>query len=185
MNWKFTSLLSGAGVVATLLAAGTPNPFPSAARPMRPRGAMPVTTPASDIVQQAARLQLRFHQNGSYEEPTRDPFRFTRSERVLESPTYAPMAAAVGAPVESVPAVQQAPRVSLAGIATDLVGQVPERTAVISTPFGVALAKVGDDILTGQYRVSAIQEDAVELVATSDGTTLRLTLAIGRPQQAQ
>ena len=63
----------------------------------------------------------------------------------------------------------------LAGVATDQNGDETTRTAVLSTFSGVILARPGDEIL-GRFRVTAIEEEAVELVTISDGTMVRLTL---------
>ena len=49
------------------------------------------------------------------------------------------------------------------------------RTAILSSFSGVILARPGDDVL-GRYRVTAVEDEAVELVTLSDGTPVRLTL---------
>ena len=65
--------------------------------------------------------------------------------------------------------------IALSGIAQDTVDGQTVRTAIISTPDGIQLVKVGD-MVAGQYKVAAIGADAVELVTISDGATVRLGL---------
>jgi hypothetical protein len=55
-----------------------------------------------------------------------------------------------------------------------------ERTAILSSPSGVLLVHEGDPVL-GDYRVSRIEAEAVELVKT-DGSILRLTLSNPKSQ---
>jgi hypothetical protein len=66
--------------------------------------------------------------------------------------------------------------VTLVGMAADRAEQGGERTAILSSPDGVLLVRKGDDVL-GQYRVTAVDEEAVELTSSADGSTLRLSLA--------
>ena len=63
----------------------------------------------------------------------------------------------------------------LAGIAADQDGAEIVRTAILSTFSGVILARPGDEVL-GRFRVTAVEDEAVELVTLSDGTPIRLTL---------
>jgi hypothetical protein len=65
-------------------------------------------------------------------------------------------------------------------VAEDVVGDRVERTAILSSPGGVLLVREGDDV-AGQYRVSKIENEAVELVRLSDGSALRLSLSDPRP----
>jgi hypothetical protein len=131
------------------------------------------TTSASDIEELATRLQARLRRETSYARPARNPFRF--SEPV-------PVASAGPAPAPSdVPAqvatsfVPPPPTVTLVGMAEDRAEQGSERTAILSSPDGVLLVRKGDDVL-GQYRVTAVEEEAVELTSAADGSTLRLSL---------
>jgi hypothetical protein len=48
------------------------------------------------------------------------------------------------------------------------------RTAIFSTPSGVILAQVGEEVLG--YRLASIGEDAVELVNPADGVSRTLSL---------
>jgi hypothetical protein len=56
-----------------------------------------------------------------------------------------------------------------------MVGDQPQRTAILNTDAGVVLAREGDEV-AGQFRVAKIATDAVELVKISDGSLLRLAL---------
>jgi hypothetical protein len=63
----------------------------------------------------------------------------------------------------------------LSGIATNPEAGKIVRTAILSTPEGVVLAKEGDMVL-GQYRVDTISDDAVQLTHAVTGSPLRLVL---------
>ena len=171
MHWKSTAVVSGAGLLSMWFAASPPAPAPStAARSVEQMSAGAVAT-ASDIEQQAARLQARLRAETEYRQPSRNLFRF--DARVSERPV-----AAAPPPAASPAVLLPAPpplMISLPGIATDQAGDKTVRTAVLSSPSGVLLVHEGDDVL-GQFRVETIGEDAVELTRLSDGTTLRLTL---------
>jgi hypothetical protein len=123
-----------------------------------------VTT--SNIEREAERLQARLHSDGEYHAPSRNPFRFS-------APAVRPAPAI--RPIETPPIVLPPPRpaVRLDGIASDGVDGAPQRTAILNTGSDVVLAKEGDS--AGSYRVTKIEDDAVELEA-GDGAVLRLTL---------
>jgi hypothetical protein len=63
----------------------------------------------------------------------------------------------------------------LAGVAVDQNGDATVRTAILSTFSGVVLARPGDEVLD-RFRVTAVEEEAVDLVTLADGTPVRLTL---------
>ncbi len=90
-----------------------------------------------------------------------------------------PVAQAVQALPEApaAPAPEPAPAITLVGIAQDSPETGAARTAIISTPSQLFLAKEGDDVTSGsvRYRVRKISADAAELVA-ADQTILRLAL---------
>jgi hypothetical protein len=67
--------------------------------------------------------------------------------------------------------------VTLAGIATDRLEDRVERTAILSSVADVLLVRTGDEVL-GRYRVGLIEDESVELISLSDGSTLRLSLAV-------
>ena len=131
---------------------------------------------ATDIEQQAARLQLRLRSVREYAEPQRDPFRFAaRPQRVVrDEPAFVP-----ATPIEPVEPVPTGPRITVSGIAEEQVDGRVQRTAVLSSPMGVLLVREGEDVL-GYYRVSRIEAEAVEFVALGDGTSVRMTLGTAR-----
>ncbi|MBI3048693.1 MAG: hypothetical protein HYY76_10335 [Acidobacteria bacterium] len=170
MTWKSYAAVSGATVLAGWLASASPSNAPvQTEAPSRPQPA-PASGTASDIEQQAMRLQARLRAERGYTEPARDPFRF--------APRRAPMVVrerpVAEAPVEPIDTAPPAPVVSLSGIAEDRVDGRIERTAVLSSPQGVLLVREGDEIL-GYYRVARIENEAVELVPLGDGAPRRLT----------
>lgn len=173
MNWKSTALVSGATLVATWLASA-----PAVRQPVA-RVNAPVRQPAhsaeaaSDIVREADRLREKLSAAVAYREPGRNPFRFGQA---AHSHTAALPAPAEAAP-PAVPTAPQAPtlRITLSGIAEDTAGSQVVRTAVISSGEDLLLVKEGETV-AGQYRVSAIASDSVELTRTVDGVTIRLGL---------
>jgi hypothetical protein len=168
MTWKYYAAMSGAGVLAWL-AAAPPSAMPGRVTPAQPSEAVGVTAAASDIEQQASRLQARLRSEALYREPGRNLFRFAGRDRASQQAA----SAAVETPdVPTVPVAPPPPPLKLSGMAVD--GDV--RTAILSTPAGIVLARVGDEVV-GRYRLSVVEEDAVELITIADGTSFRLTLA--------
>ena len=168
MQWKMTAAMSGIGLVATWMAS-VPPPAPRV--PIAPA---PVATPAVIVVTpveaEAARLARGIAFEAQLGVSSRNPFRFGAA-------TSAPVAAGPAAGT-AVPLVASAPAsavaLALAGIATDVVEGVEVRTAILSGPAGVQLARVGDTV--AGYRVAAIGPDAVELDGPDAAAiTLRLT----------
>ena len=168
MTWKYYAAMSGAGVLAWL-AAAPPSTMPRSVTPEQPREAVGVTAAASDIEQQASRLQARLRSEALYREPGRNLFRFSNRREAAPSAVAAPVVLPA-APLE--PLAPAPPPMKLSGVATD----ADVRTAVFSTPGGVVLARAGDEVL-GRYRVSTIDETSVEIVTIADGVSFRLTLA--------
>ena len=168
MDWKSTAVISGVGILATWFFSmpGTPpsatGPAPSA-RP--PRAA----TSTIDIQQEAARLQMRMHQQPQYVEPSRNPFTF--GSRPARAPR--PVAAPSAQPATIVPPPAP-PRIALDGIATDTVGGQEQRTAILNTDAGVVLVREGDEV--AGYRVEKIGSDLVQLVRLSDASVLSIGL---------
>jgi hypothetical protein len=169
MTWKSYAAVSGATVLAGWLASAPPSNVPARSGPAQPRSTPRTPAAGSDIEEQAARLQTRMQQPTVYSEPSRNPFRFGAASPSLRS-DEAPIPRAPAAPAPLPPPV------SLSGIAEDQVEGRVERTAVLSSPAGVLLVREGDDVL-GEYRVAAIESDAVILVKVADGSTMRLSLS--------
>jgi hypothetical protein len=182
VSWKAYAVVSGgATVLAGWLASTPPSNAPESAVSARRPSAAPRDLPASDIEREAERLQVRVQREVEYAEPQRNPFRFGASRADVDRGGDIPAAAPPPAlPPIVLPPVAPPPPVSLSGIAEDQDGQRVERTAILSSPSGVLLVREGDAV-PGDYRVSRIEAEAVELVKT-DGSTLRLTLSKPRSQ---
>ena len=164
MTWKSYVLVSGAGVVATYLVS------PPMSRPDAPTLARPAASRmevASDIEEQAVRLQTRLRRQAPYQDPARNPFRF--SQRRTQRTAAFPEAAAAAAPVTA-PPVRQLPAIALVGIAED---ETAGRTAILKTSQGIVFVKMGDAV-GGEYTVRAIESGAIDLVGT-DGAVRRIT----------
>lgn len=161
MNWKSTTLVSGAGLLATWLASNPP------ANTMAPApAAAPVQASQPDIQREAERLQSKMRQAVEFTQPSRNPFRFGERAPVRSSaPAYTPPAVADVAPAP--PPVT----VRLSGVAIDAKDGRQEKTAILSTSEGLVFAKEGDAV--AGYRVGTISEDVVELVRP-DGSILSL-----------
>jgi len=176
MTWKAYAAVSGVTVLAGWLASSPPANAPattSSPAATRRRAQAPG---ASDIAEQAERLQVRLRAERNYTAPQRNLFRFE------EGGDVDPASVEPGVAFEREPAPELAPEapvpapptLSLSGIAEDQVNGEMSRTAVISAPTGVELVREGDEILG--YRVDRIESEAVELVRVADGTTRRITL---------
>jgi hypothetical protein len=186
MTWKSYAAVSGATVLAGWLASAQPSNAPAGAPspqtrsgsdPRVARGGQTRMTAANaptDIELQAMRLQARLRPGREYPQPMRDPFRFA-ARRTAAAPIEGDRIADASAPPAPANPPPPAPTVSLSGIAEDQVDGRPVRAAVLSTPVGVLIVREGDEIL-GFYRVARIEPDAVELVATGDGATRRISL---------
>jgi hypothetical protein len=162
MTWKGTAVVSGAGLLATWLAAAppagvAPAPAPRAATSSR----------ASDIEREADRLQVRVRSEVDYRAPSRNPFRF--GERPAAAPRVA--APASNTPTFYTPPEPEPVRLKFSGMAADTVDGREVRTAILSTPTGLIFAKDGDAV--DGFTVGTISEDAVEL-RKADGSVLQL-----------
>jgi hypothetical protein len=164
MTWKSTAFVSGAGLLATWLAA-TPTPTVAPAS----TSARPAATLANepDIQQEAAQLRSRVRAEVEYSAPSRNPFRFT--ERATPSRPIAQPPAVIAPALEAAPAPIA---IKLSGVAMDIVDGREQRTAILNTPAGLVFVHEGDEV-AGGYRVKTIADDGVELVK-SDGVLLQL-----------
>jgi len=171
MTWKLYALASGGGLLATFLV--------SLAAPSAPQQAGRTNVPqvvsesggSVDLSEQADRLRAGVAAATAYREPVRDAFRFGATARRA---TAQPVAPVVTAPPPVAPPVR--PPFSLAGMASTIEGGVTQRTAILTSLHGVLFVKEGDAV-DGGYRVVTIEEDAVTVEATSDGTRTTLRLA--------
>jgi hypothetical protein len=170
MTWKTTVVMSGAGLVATWLAAAPPT---EPAAPLA-SASVPTATVVSPIEREAARLARGLAYQARLGVSARNPFRFDSVDGpvgdgdVVVAPLEAPLA------VVEPSAAPATTRLSLVGIATNLVDGATERTAIVTGPTGVVLAGVGDSVGDG-YRVMSIEADAVDLVRDDNAQlTIRL-----------
>ena len=172
MTWKSYTAVSGATVLAGWLASSPPSNAPgtTAGSPAQAQRRPPAA--ATDIEQQAERLQSRMRTVREYAEPQRDPFRFAeRAQRAVRNePAFEP-----AAPIEPVELEPAGPRITVSGIAEEQMDGQVRRTAVLSSPMGVLLVREGEDVL-GYYRVSRIEAEAVEFVTIGDGSAVRMSL---------
>ena len=170
MTWKLYAVVSAGAFVATYLvsspvtekARATPAAAPASARQ---------SAAGSDIVELADKLQRRQRTAVNYRTPGRDPFRF--QPRAVRPPVVIAAPAVVEAPAPPPPL----PLLTLSGIATDMVGGQPQRSAVLSSPVGVAIVREGESV-AGLYTVVSIGDESVELESTADRS--RRTLRLGR-----
>jgi hypothetical protein len=171
MDWKLY-VFSGAGLLATYLAAKEPSRMPDRVPLAQPRDGTRATVLVSDIEQQALNLEARIRNESIYQEPARNPFRFGRGK-----PLAIPRDASAESAVEALPVEQGPPPLPMAliGVAIAQDAGADSRTAIFSTPSGVVLAREGDEIL-GRFRVVKVDESTVEFVTMSDGTLGSVTL---------
>ncbi len=169
MNWKSTAVISGVGVLATWVGLTPVVHSPVANNTSQPALQAPETTGAAvDIQQEAARLTVRLHQTAAFSEPSRNPFRFGQRPAPAARPSG-------GAPVQPAAVVPPpAPPITLDGIASDMVGDQEQRTAILKTESGVVLVREGEQV--AGYQVAKIGTDAVELLKLDDGSSLRIAL---------
>jgi hypothetical protein len=190
-NWKWKVTATGATALAGWLASEPIQPSGTTDRASTAvsRGATTAAQNArnavtvSDIERQASRLAaaapLAEAAGGPLPEvtgaaeapPARNLFRFQpRQSR--------PAARRVTAPIDPAPLAPAAPTpfpLRLTGIATDVVNGVPQRTAVVRSPFGLELAKEGEIAAPG-YRVVTVGESSIEVERVSDGVRQQLLL---------
>jgi hypothetical protein len=117
-------------------------------------------------------LSTRLASNPASAAPARNPFQFGLHPVARRAP-------AVTAPVAVPPPPVDVPApfpLHLSGIAVDTVDGVNTRTAVISGPAGVELAKDGEPAAPG-YRVVTVGESFADVERLSDGVREHLTLS--------
>src|SRR5215212_80333 len=145
MNWKSTAAVSGVTLLATWLGWTPAHQSAATVAPATTREVRRVD--AVDIQEQAARLQTRVRSELAYQDPKRNPFRFTA--RPILSP---PRARAIEAPVTPLPVARPVLPFTLSGMATaDVEGQ-SQRTAILTSASDVLFAKLGDRV--GSYTVT-------------------------------
>ncbi len=167
MTWKSYALVSGAGVISMWFAAALPSRMPSNVPPEQPPAASRAAIAASEIVEQADRLQERLRQESLYRAAGRNLFRFAPTP--VARPVTPVDVARPPLPLTEVPAGPPPLPMKLAGIAADQSDSGIVRTAILSTFSGVVLARPGDEVLD-RFRVTDVHEDAVDFVTIADGT---------------
>ncbi len=173
MTWRSYALVSGAGVLSMWFAGALPSRMPGSVTPTQPRDATAAATAASEIEEQANRLQARLQQETLYRESGRNLFRFAPKPVARPAPPVTAEPAPL--PLPEVPAAPSPLPMKLAGVAADETESGIVRTAILSTFSGVVLARAGDEVLD-RFRVAAVHDDAVELVTIADGTPVTLRL---------
>lgn len=175
MNWKSTVLVSGVGVVATWVASIAPPARQAGAPQERPAPTTGTADISDEIVREAERLSARLHPPVAFQEPSRNPFRFTGRARAAAPGTLTPAQPEMSdEPLAEIPETPTL-RVNLTGVIEDTMGGTVVRTAVLSTSGDVLLVKEGD-VVAGQYKVTAITATTVELTRESDGVVVRLAI---------
>src|SRR5258705_1388669 len=166
MDWKSTAVISGAGILATWFFSMPPTNEPASA--VAPAGRAPQSTLSTiDIEKEAARLQVRPPQEQHYTEPSRNPFRFGERREPARATTGV---AAPSPPVPIAPLPPPPPRITLDGVAADVVGGENQRTAVLNTDaVGVIAMECVQD--PGD-RVGENAADAVRCGTSLDGWAL-------------
>jgi hypothetical protein len=171
MDWKSTTLISGAGLLATWVFS-MPNATAPAASPSAAVQAPQATASAIDIQREAARLQVRLHPESLGSVTARNPFRFaSRPPREVTPVAASPDGASAAIAIPPAPQ----PQLSLDGVATEMVDGQEQRTAILHTDDGVVLAKEGD-LVSGQYRVMTVSPATAELTDVTSGSVVRLSL---------
>jgi hypothetical protein len=170
MTWKSTALVTGATTLAAWLAAPplAPTSPPQVAAGRGAPSSAPVT---SEIEREADRLAARTRPSTPLAGLERDPFQFG-----LRRSQASPARRAEFTPPPQVSTPQpEWPAVRLTGIATDMVADVPQRTAIFSGRNGVLLVREGETVLD-RYRVTRIDGEAVEITRLEDGLSRQISL---------
>jgi hypothetical protein len=178
MTLRRATLYIGGG---TLLVAwfSSAASVPLGRNPRRPSTANRDTSPRADalavsVQTQARRLAQRLATAPAPQQPTRNPFAFGALP-VVRRATPVRMAAPEPEPAPLAAAIVE-PALVLVGLAERRTGDSVVRSAVISTDGqDLIMAEVGT-VLLGQYTVTSIGNDAVELNETSTGRSRRLSL---------
>ncbi len=170
MTWKSTVFVSGAGLLATWLASvPSLSTTPTLTTPRaEPRN---ISAPvSSEIADEADRLERRSRSDDTYRTSSRNLFRFGPA-RPSSHTSRTPAVPAVADVMPAAPVVS----IRLSGVAMDRVGEREVRTAILSTPTGVVLAREGEEIAPG-WTVSTIDAESVGLTRP-DGSMLTLPLS--------
>lgn len=170
---RAAAYIGGATLLVAWLAsaAGVQRSAPVPPAGVRSREAVQIEALASDVQSQAARLRTRLAAAPAAAPSDRNPFSFGAADARTVGRS-APAAVVPMAP----PDVPAPLPLELVGLAEQMVDGALTRTAMIGAP-GEQLFMVAEgQEVAGQYRVSAVGADAVELVDVTTGATRRLGL---------
>jgi hypothetical protein len=168
MTWKAYALVSSAGMIATYFVSVPSRPV----EPPAPRIKAAQVQATTDIQELSLRLGAKVRAAAAFGAPARNPFRFGVRQPVRRQVAAAP--AAVLQPAALISVVAPVPPVSLLGIAADDVDGMVQRTAIVKTSQGVLLVRTGDAV-GADYKVSKVEDEAVELTSTADGAVRRIS----------
>lgn len=127
---------------------------------------------AVELATEAERLGARLSVVSSPRPMMRNPFLF--ASRVPKAVSSGP----VGTLPSSAPgpAAAAAPRISLLGVAEDVPGSSPVRTAIVSLAGELLLVKEGESIGAGRYRLTHVGADAIEIEDIVESRVIRIAL---------
>lgn len=126
---------------------------------------------AVELATEAERLGARLSVVSSPRPMMRNPFLF--ASRVPKAVPSGP----VGTLPSSGPGpAAAAPRISLLGVAEDVPGSSPVRTAIVSLAGELLLVKEGESIGAGRYRLTHVGADAIEIEDIVESRTIRIAL---------
>ena len=163
---RMAARIAGGGLLVAWLAAAASVPLPQA--PAAPAPAPVPDREFAAIEIQTRELRSRVESPSRPNPSSRNPFRFAARRPAVPVRAPARSTAAPAAP-------SGVAQLALVGIAEQETGDGAVRTAVISSPDGLFLAREGEPV-TERYRVTRIGADAVELGDTATGGTIRLGL---------
>jgi hypothetical protein len=174
-NWKWSLAATGATAMAGWLATPPVETGGAGRADSSAVTAQSEVGPAAvaEIQEQARRLSTRLAPRPIGPTPERNPFQFGARPAARRAPAVTARPAEPPPPQVEVPAPFP---LQLTGIAVDTIDGVETRTAIISGPSGLELAKVGDAAAPG-YRVVTVGDSFAEVERLSDGTRERLVLA--------
>lgn len=173
VDWKRVAVLGVlGGTLVTLLAraAGSPTPPPIVAPPPPP------VEDTASLFADVDRLRERLRSPVQNATPSRNLFAFRSTAPVAPRKASSSSAESAGTPIPVPEPSTRTPPLSLIGLAEHAGPSGPVRTAILSDGGGLHFAEVG--VVVAGYRLSAIREDAVELIAAdgvASGTPIVLT----------
>lgn len=171
---RAAAYIGGSVLLAAWLSSAATSPQDPAPRPEpQPEPTSGTDSIASDVQAQAARLRSRLATAPVPNSPSRNPFAFAVAEvpRVRQSVR----AAVAPEPLAAVPFIPEV-ALTLVGVAEQQSANGVVRTALIVGAADELFMVTEGQEVAGQYRVTAIGADAVELKDPSTGAVRRLIL---------